>query len=77
MRPIAKDVSGSVCLSVCVLDTLASPTKMAEPIVISFAIHHFGCEVLGSKEPYIIWDGMLTPPGDYIGLIFAVAVIRP
>jgi len=51
IQPIATDVAWSVC--VCVLYTLVSHTKMAEPIEMLFGIWTHGRGALGPKEPCV------------------------
>jgi len=38
MRPITTNVAWSVCLRVCLLDTIANPTETAEPIKMLFGV---------------------------------------
>ena len=53
MRPIAIDVTWSVCLSVCVMDTSASPAKTDEPIETKSKVSEFCLENLENRRKLI------------------------
>ena len=68
--PCEKSVlSPTICLSVCVLDTLLSPPKTTEPVKMLFA-----GKTCGPSEPCVRCRCTLAPPGEYNGLICVCSV---
>ena len=75
LRPIAVDrvawsVCRCVCLSVCLLVTIVSVAKTAEPIQIPF-----GVRSLGAKEPCIWWAPDNTERRALLRGMFAVDIL--